>query len=102
VNIIDLIEQHGARAIIVRPPAIEHWQYDQAFTRKYKEECPNGPPLLEFALEDYPELYVRENFYNSFHLTGRGANLWSRVLADRIGELIRSGRLNEPSFCSRK
>jgi hypothetical protein len=99
VSIVDLIGRHGAKAIIVRPPAIEHWQWDLAFTRKYKEECPNGPPLLEFDLESAPELYERANFYNSSHLTDRGAKLWSRMLADRVGKLIRSGRLDEPSFC---
>ena len=99
-RIIDLIERHGARAIVVRPPSIWMWHYDLSLVRKLKEKCPAGPPVLDFGdPATYPELYERQNHLDDAHLNTRGAAIWSRILADQIGELIRSGRLDSPASC---
>jgi hypothetical protein len=101
-DIIDTIERQGARAIVVRPPSTWRWQYDLSFVRKYKHECPTGPPLLDFGdPSEYPELYEGLNRYDVAHLNTRGATLWSRILAEQVGELIQSGRLAHPAYCAR-
>jgi hypothetical protein len=102
-SIIAVIQQHGAQAIVVRPPTLWQWPYASSFVRKYKQECPDGPPLLDFGdPAAYPELYEAQNHFDGAHLNTRGAVLWSRILADQVGELIRSGRLNGPSLCERR
>ena len=56
-RIIDLIERHGARAIVVRPPSIWMWHYYLSLVRKLKEKCPAGLPVLDFGdPATYPEL----------------------------------------------
>lgn len=100
IDIIDTIERQGAKAIIVRPPSPWHWPYGHAFIRKYERECPQGPPLLDFGDPvKYPTLYEGANRYDASHLNARGANAWSRLLADQIGELIQSGRLERAVSC---
>jgi hypothetical protein len=98
-GIIDLIERQGARAILVRPPNVGQWSYDASFVRKYRQDCPNGPPLLDFTPAAFPELYEGQYHVDGSHLNVRGATIWSKVLADQVGELIRSGRLDKPAFC---
>ncbi|MBV8191824.1 MAG: hypothetical protein JO339_31630 [Alphaproteobacteria bacterium] len=98
-RIITLINAHGARAIVVRPPSLARWGYDVAFVRKYEQACSDGPPLLDFNPDAYPTLYEGRNHYDGAHLNVRGAEIWSRILADEVGELIRSGRLDHPSVC---
>jgi len=99
-SIIDLVERHGARAIMVRPPSIWMWHFDLSLVRKFREKCPAGPPLLDFGdPAAYPELYERRNHIDDAHLNTRGAAIWSRILADQIGELVRSGRLDRPATC---
>jgi lysophospholipase L1-like esterase len=102
IDVIDTIERQGAKAIIVRPPSPWHWPYAHAFIRKYERECPQGPPLLDFGDPvKYPALYEGANRYDASHLNARGATVWSRLLADQIGELIQSGRLERPDSCRR-
>ena len=61
-----------------------------------------GPPLARFRRpRQVSEFFQGANRYDAAHLNTRGANLWSRLLADQIGELIRSGRLEHPTSCDR-
>lgn len=102
MDVIATIERQGAKAIIVRPPAPWHWPYGHAFIRKYEQECPQGPPVLDFGDPvKYPVLFEGANRYDASHLNTRGATIWSRLLADQIGELIRSGRLEHSTSCDR-
>ena len=84
---------------MVRPPSLGQWPYDELFVRKYRRECKDNPPLLDFNPIAYPELYESQDHHDGTHLNVRGATKWSIVLADQVGELIRSGRLSDPTSC---
>lgn len=99
-DIIDLIHANGAMAILVRPPSIGGWQFAQAFVRKYEKLCASGPPLLDFGdPAKYPDLFEVQTHVDGTHLNLRGATIWSKMLADQIGEMIKSGRLESQSSC---
>jgi len=100
IEIMQTIERHGARAIFVRPPGPWHWRIDEAFIRKFREVCPEGPPLLDFGDPvEYPDLYELANLYDAAHLNSSGAAIWGRLLAHKIGHLAEAGRLVTSAQC---
>ena len=83
------VESAGAHALFVIPPAGKSLAlYEQARARG------ELPQLLTFPLDSVPELRAdaRAYFYDPEHLDVRGAQLFSRLLAERLAAEMGSER----------
>jgi hypothetical protein len=86
-RISELLRPAGIRVAILRPPTVGKVKYRVP-------ELP-GVPVFDYTVPArYPELYVAGNYRDPEHLSGLGAAVLSRRLADDfVKELVRRGLL---------
>lgn len=86
---VELLERHGVAPVYLIPPTNESGHIQRRLeTEGYI------PALLAF--DDplrYPALFEVEHRYDRIHLTEAGSQLYSRHVADRFAELLRTGGL---------
>ncbi|MBV9220539.1 MAG: hypothetical protein JOY94_14075 [Methylobacteriaceae bacterium] len=91
-SFMDFIRSRGASVIILRMPMTAHWNFETSFVARYRSGCADGPPLLDFGdPKEAATFFAPENRTDADHLNIRGATLFSRILAERIDDLLNSG-----------
>ena len=81
-----LVAAHGGRMLALIPPSAQ----EPVFVPDPKFGAPIA--VLDFCdSKRYPELFLRENRQDAGHLSTRGAELFSRLLAARLREVTREG-----------
>lgn len=92
------IRAHGAVPILVTMPATSNWDFGIAFGAKFARQCgKTGPLLMGFTSpEEYPELWDSQNRQNMDHLNRRGAEIFSRLLAQQLAEAIKDDSISRP------
>jgi hypothetical protein len=94
---VDIARAITPNVIAVEPPTTGYIQFDLAFVERLRSPIVRGPPLLDFSdPREYPELFELGNRYDGVHLNAKGAVAWSRLLADRLAELIKRGVVQAP------
>ncbi len=85
------VRSKGAELVLVRPPMVGYFGVEALFIAKQKAWCPNAPLILDFGIpKEYPELFDPDNRYDADHLNQDGAEIFSRLLADRFASLLTS------------
>jgi hypothetical protein len=100
--VLDL-QARGVTVLVIQPPSLWHWQTEAAFVAKFRAQCP-GQTLIDFGdAQSFRNLFLpAEIRYDDAHMNGRGAVIWSEVLADRFAELSRADALKNRANCYSK
>jgi hypothetical protein len=94
---VDIARSITPNVIAVEPPTTGFVQSEIAFVARLRSSIVRGPPFLDFSdSREYPELFEAGNRHDGVHLNAKGAVVWSRLLADRLAELIKRGVVQAP------
>jgi hypothetical protein len=99
-RLVSDLQARGVTVLVIQPPSLWHWQTEAAFVAKLRSECP-GRALIDFGdAQSFQNLFLpAEIRYDDAHMNGRGAVIWSEVLADKFAKMQKAGALTSETRC---
>jgi hypothetical protein len=98
VNLGHEVEAAGAVPLLLIPPELNYWDWEEELRIKFSARCGDGHVLDYDDPAAFPELFAPSVRLDIGHLNGLGAPIWSELLADRVAKLLDSGGLSG-AFC---
>jgi hypothetical protein len=82
------LQAKGIAVLVVIPPNVRQWNYHAALIARLRRCCAGDIPLVDFGDPDrWRDLFLPSAIrYDDEHMNAKGADLWSRALADQASE----------------
>jgi hypothetical protein len=101
IDLVSFLHDRGVIVLVVQPPSTWYWEVEAEFVGKFRHRCPAQPPLVDFGdIESFRSLFLPADVRSdNAHMTGRGAAIWSKVLAEKFAALQKAGALTSEIKC---
>src|SRR5205823_3693941 len=87
---IRFLQAKGIAVLVVIPPNVRQWNYHAALIARLRRCCAIDIPLADFGdPHRWRDLFLPGAIrYDDEHMNAKGADVWSRALADRASEWL--------------